>query len=34
MVLHFRPGVINWLTLITEYIGMMQAMSMFHIPQC
>ena len=29
----FDLALINWLTLITEYIGMMQAMSLFHIPQ-
>jgi len=29
----FDLALINWLTLITEYIGMMQAMSLFGIPQ-
>src|SRR5271166_4474169 len=29
----FDLALINWLTLITEYIGMMQAMSIFQIPQ-
>jgi NRAMP (natural resistance-associated macrophage protein)-like metal ion transporter len=28
----FDLGVINWLTLVTEYIGMTQAMSLFNIP--
>ena len=28
----FDLALINWLTLITEYIGMMQAMSIFHVP--
>jgi len=28
----FDLALINWLTLITEYIGMMQAMSLFGIP--
>ena len=28
----FDLALINWLTLITEYIGMMQAMSLFDIP--
>jgi NRAMP (natural resistance-associated macrophage protein)-like metal ion transporter len=29
----FDLALINWLTLITEYIGMLQAMSLFGIPQ-
>ncbi len=29
----FDLALINWLTLITEYIGMIQAMSIFNIPQ-
>ncbi len=29
----FDLALINWLTLITEYIGMMQAMSIFQVPQ-
>ncbi len=28
----FDLAVINWLTLVTEYIGMTQAMSLFNIP--
>jgi len=28
----FDLALINWLTLVTEYIGMTQAMSLFHIP--
>jgi|CZKI01.1.fsa_nt_gi NRAMP (natural resistance-associated macrophage protein)-like metal ion transporter len=28
----FDMAVINWLTLVTEYIGMTQAMSLFNIP--
>jgi Mn2+/Fe2+ NRAMP family transporter len=28
----FDLALINWLTLITEYIGMMQAMSLFQVP--
>jgi len=28
----FDLAVINWLTLVTEYIGMTQAMSLFHVP--
>lgn len=28
----FDLVVVNWLTLVTEYIGMTQAMSLFHIP--
>ncbi|MCX6901912.1 MAG: divalent metal cation transporter [Verrucomicrobia bacterium] len=29
----FDLAVINWLTLVTEYIGMTQAMRIFHIPE-
>src|SRR5271157_2914132 len=29
----FDLAVINWLTLVTEYIGMTQAMRLFHIPE-
>jgi Mn2+/Fe2+ NRAMP family transporter len=29
----FDLALINWLTLITEYVGMLQAMSIFGIPQ-
>ncbi len=29
----FDLALINWLTLITEYIGMTQAMRIFHIPE-
>jgi NRAMP (natural resistance-associated macrophage protein)-like metal ion transporter len=28
----FDLAVINWLTLVTEYIGMTQAMSLFNVP--
>ena len=28
----FDLALINWLTLVTEYIGMTQAMSLFHVP--
>src|SRR5512140_853015 len=29
----FELAVVNWLTLVTEYIGMTQAMRLFHIPE-
>jgi NRAMP (natural resistance-associated macrophage protein)-like metal ion transporter len=29
----FDLALINWLTLVTEYIGMTQAMRLFHIPE-
>jgi len=29
----FDLAVINWLTLVTEYIGMTQALSLFHVPR-